>query len=253
MAGVRIMLVPSVDKRFDRDHQQTVFDQEPVARNALRIVACRKRLMLLNNLIEGMRSGKVVTERQIRAAISQSEWGRYNEEKHSTKLPKMPQNVRQQFSRYNALLCIADRRFDRAENSAGSPRTMLRRTRRPDLQSPYRLAEMDYEHALEVLEDLLQRNPGFSAFLDRPVSFGLGNAPSPDQESVPRLITSLSPYRLQDSKRWQSNRELRLSTLLASRDKVLIAMARLGQLVTRPCSRSSACEFDLPETRPQIR
>ena len=227
------MLIPSVNKRFDRDPQQTAFDQNPVARNLRRANAYQKRLMLLNNLIEGMRSGKVVTERQIRAAISQSEWGRYNEEKHSTKLPKMPQNVRQQFSRYNALLRRADRRFDEAENSAGS-RMMRRRTCRPNLQIPYRLAEGDYEHALEILEELLQCEPGVSVFLDRSVSFGLDSAPSPDQESVPRLKTSRSPHRLQDGKRGQSNRGLQLSTLLASRGKVLIAMEQLGRLVKRP-------------------
>ncbi len=247
------MPITRFDEQIDHEPQLAEVDQTTVARDVPRATSYQNRIILLNNLIQRILSSEMVTERQIRAAISQNEWDRYNEAKHSTKLPKMPKNVRQQFSRYNALLRSADRRFDRAENSAGSPRTMLRRTPRPDLQSPYRLAEMDYEHALEVLEDLLQRNPGFSAFLDRPVSFGLGNAPSPDQESVPRLITSLSAYRLQDSKRWQSNRELRLSTLLASRDKVLIAMARLGKLVTRPCSRSSACEFDLRETRPQIR
>lgn len=221
------MPIASIGKRSDPVPQRTDIDQTTVAHNAPRAISNRERVMLLNNLIEGMPSRKIATERQIRAAVTRNEWDRYNETKRSAKQPKMPKNVRQQFSRYNALLRSGDRRFDGAENSAGSS-TTLRRSRRPNLQSPYQLAERDYEHALEVLEDLLQCEPCALAFLDRPVWFGLGNAPNPDQESVPRLITSLSPYRLQDGKRWQSNRELRLSTLLASRDKLLSAMARLG-------------------------
>lgn len=227
------MLIPSVDKRFDRDSQRTECDQNPVALNVRRSNEYQRRIMLLNSLIEGMRSGKVVTERQIRAAISQNEWDRYDEAKHSATLPKVPTSVRQQFSKYNALLRRADRRFDEAENSAGS-RMMRRRTCRPDLQSPHRLAERDYEHALEILEELLQCEPRVSVFLDRPVSFGLDSALNPDQESVPRLKTSRSPYRLQNGKRWQSNRDLQLSTLRASRGKVLIAMEQLGRLVKRP-------------------
>lgn len=221
------MPVTSLGARFYRDPQPTETDQATAARDLPREMSNQRRVMLLNNLIEGIPSRNMVTERQIRAAVTRNEWDRYSEAKHSAKLPTMPKNVRQQFSRYNALLRSADRRFDAAENSASSS-VRLRRSRRPDLQSPYRLAERDYEHALEVLEDLLQCEPSASVFLDRPVSFGQDNAPNPDQESVPRLITSLSPYRLQDGKRWQSNRDLRLSTLLASRDKLLRAMARFG-------------------------
>ena len=190
-------------------------------------------MMLLNRLIKGVCSGKVITERQIRAAISRNEWDSYDQARHSTKLPKVPPNVRQQFSRYNAILRRADHRFDRAENSAGS-RMMRRRTCRPDSLSPYRLAEQDYEHALEILEELLRCEPSVSVFLDRPVSFSLDRAPNPDQESVPRLVTSRSSHRLQNGKRWQSNRDLQLSTLLASRGKVLIAMDQLGSRVKRP-------------------
>ena len=225
------MPIASLGKLSDPDPLPTDIDQINVPCDAPKAISNRDRVILLNNLIERMSSRKIVTERQIRVAVTRNEWDRFNETKRSAKQPKMPKNVRQQFSRYNALLRSADRRFDGAENSAGSS-MRLRRTRRPDLQNPYRLAERDYEHALEVLEDLLQCEPSASAFLDRPVWLGLGNAPNPDQESVPRVITSLSPYRLQDGKRWQSNRDLRLSTLLASRDKLLNSMARLGKLVT---------------------
>lgn len=221
------MPVTSLGACFYRDPQPTEVDQITVARDVPKAISHRRRVMLLNSLIEGAPSRKMVTERQIRAAVTRNEWDRYNEAKHSAKLPTMPKNVRQLFSRYAALLRSADRRFDGAENSAGSS-VRLRRSRHPDLRSPYQLAERDYEHALEVLGDLLQCDPSVSVFLDRPVSFGQDNAPNPDQESVPRLITSLSPYRLQDGKRWQSNRDLRMSTLLASRDKLLRAMVRFG-------------------------
>lgn len=219
------MPITSIEKRFDPDPQPTKVDQSSVALDVPKVISNQRRVILLNTLIDKMDSRQMVTERQIRAVVTRNEWDRYNEAKHSAKRPKMPKNIRQLFSRYSALLRSADRRFDGAENSAGSS-MRLRRTRRPDLQNPYRLAERDYEHALEVLEDLLQCEPSASAFLDRPVWLGLGNAPNPDQESVPRLITSLSPYRLQDGQRWQSNRDLRLWTLQASRDKLLRAMAR---------------------------
>lgn len=184
----------------------------------------KRRFDMLTPLIEKSYSNKMATEREIRAAVTPGEWAQYQFTKCFSKQPKMPPFMRKQFTKYNALLRSADRRVDKAENSTAAAResARIRRCHLPNYKSPYRLAERDYDQALIILQELLGCEPNAAHFLDRPVYFdNHPDAANPDQDSVPRLLDCSSPYRRREGEHYPSNSELRLSTLLASRDKLM--------------------------------
>jgi hypothetical protein len=184
----------------------------------------QRRFDTLTPLIEKYYSNKMATERESRAAVTPDEWAQYQETKCLPKPPKMPPFMREQFTKYNALLRSADRRVNRAENStAARESARISRSHLPNYKSPYRLAEQDYDHALIILEELLRCEPNARQFLDRPVYFEYDHpdTANPDQDSVPRLLNCSSPYRRREGEHYPSNSELRLSTLLASRNKLI--------------------------------
>ena len=209
-------------KRGKVNNQRTEADKTSGVHDAHKATSKQIRVDTLNDLIEKTNSGQMATEREIRAAVTEEEWAQYQGTKHLPKPPKMPPFMRQQFTKYNELLRSADRRVDRAENSTDAARAKARNSGNYlRYKSPYRIAEAEYDRALEILEELLKCEPSARNFLDRPVSFNYEQAPSPDQNSVPRLQTSKSDYRLYEGERRQTNKELRLSTLLDSRDKLM--------------------------------
>ena len=208
-------------KRISNDEYNKLAEVDRVRRacDGSKATSKQRRFDTLTHLIEKMYSSKMATEREIRAVVTPDEWMQYQDTKHLPKPPKMTPFMRQQFTKYNELLRSADRRFDRAENSTATDR--IKRNRMPIYKNPYRIAEGEYGNSLEILEELLECEPNAREFLDRPVFFDFDHATSPDQDSVPRLLTSRSPHLLREGEHYPTNKELRLSTLLASRNKLM--------------------------------
>lgn len=66
-----------------------------------------------------------------------------------------------------------------------------------------RKAEIAYEKALEILEELFSDYPSFCNFLDRPVSFHHEHCNvSPDAHGVPRLFNSRSHFAIKGQRQF---------------------------------------------------
>lgn len=67
----------------------------------------------------------------------------------------------------------------------------------------HRKAEITYERALEILEELLSDYPWLCDFLDRPVSFSHEDCNvSPDAHGVPRLFNSRSQFAIKGQRQY---------------------------------------------------
>lgn len=109
-------------------------------------------------------------------------------------MPKCPYPP--SLKRYTESVRRADYLYRRAEGAAND----LRRSKFNGLTRTERLhreAEVEYEHALEILADLLCWDPWIVTLLDRCARMDqIGGNTSPDPHGVPRLRTSPSIYAM---------------------------------------------------------
>lgn len=173
------------------------------------------RRSLLEALIGYLKDGSGVSNQDIRSAVTKNEHGAYRAELRSMQPShrKVLGGGVDGVKHYLALLGKADRLHGRAENSR-IPRLGFKFVRRRSLHEQ---AENAYEDALEALNELVSMNPGAAAFFDRPVIFKMGDEPTLDPYSMPRLNNSGSRFAL----RFQNNKQspiyrLKLKTLQAS-------------------------------------
>lgn len=150
-----------------------------------------QRHTYLLNLIQRLERGENVPTKEILRILTTDERAAFDLEVSSVSDSKMHGKTPLGLKSYVDCLQRADLLFANAQRSKPRP---LYGPKALGMQSPVRAAESAYEHALEVLEELLSRSPGFRSWLDRPVFFNDYDHPTADPESVPRLVTSRSQY-----------------------------------------------------------
>lgn len=204
-------LVPAADVVWPRapGHEMTASETERRAR--------------LQCLIAIHQSGKEAKSKDIKLAITADEWERYETEyqmlRHQLYSQGVPRHISSLFKEYNAALRKADRLASRAARGGSSAsRSVKRRHFRPIRETSLcNQAESAYEHALELLQELLELNLGIGAYLDRPARFGqIEGTATLEPNGMPRLITSRSEYALNDGKSRKTVRSLKFSTLMES-------------------------------------
>lgn len=204
-------LVPLADVVWPRapGHEMSASDAERRAR--------------LQCLIAIHQSGKEAKSKDIKLAITADEWARYEREyqmlRHQPGPTVVPRHISSLFKEYNAELGRGDRLASRAARGGSSTaRSVKRRHFRPIRETSLcNQAESAYEHALELLQELFELNPGIGAYLDRPVRFGqVEGTATLEPDGMPRLITSRSKYARNDGKSRKAERSLKLSTLMES-------------------------------------
>ena len=174
------------------------------------------RRVLLETMIASVKSSFDVSNRDLRPALTKNEYDAYLAELRSIQpsLRKLPSRLIAGIQSYVALLRKADSLHDRAENTRHVRMVGLKHFRLPSL---YQRSEGKYEHALEVLNDLVCTYPGVASLFDRPVIFKMDDEPILEPESMPRLHTSRSPFALHIKSGKQSSIfRLKLETLQAS-------------------------------------
>lgn len=174
-------------------------------------------------LIAKLQSGENVKNQDIRLAITTVECWHFDTKLFQPKLPVVPRRIYSMFKEYNAILRKADKlAWKASDGSSRPPRSVKGRHLGPiRVRSFSYQAESHYDHALELLRDLIETNPGIVVYLDRPYRFGQNeDTVTLEPEGVPRTIWSRSPYAHRSGKPKQTKRELQFSTLLESRDKL---------------------------------
>jgi hypothetical protein len=175
------------------------------------------RKALIESLIIGIQNKKSPSKHEMQQALTAEEWDKYEARVRSYwELPKLSRYAINSLQPYEKALKRADFLDARANACSGK--------RRPRFISPlYRKtplsiqADNAYERALEILQQLLEKEPGMVGCFDRPIKFDIDDlAPRPDVVSVPRRITSRSQHALHEGHAKQTMGGLKLDALQKS-------------------------------------
>lgn len=157
-----------------------------------------RRLKRLNDLLAKLNSGKNVAIRDLKNALTEDEWYKYEMVSEHSKIDNDKQ-LPDLLKIYADYLKKADFFFSRAQalrNNPNSKRDHLGRTGKARLNDK---AESEYENALLILEDFVEVNkndPNLFSWFDRDFSFeqDATNFVNADAGYVPRLKASRSKY-----------------------------------------------------------
>ncbi len=141
------------------------------------------RLAKLNDLLDRLRRGETVQNRQLRHWLSDAGYKDYegswaNVVSQRDLLGQKPSEI----ADYEALLKKATMLYNRAEST----------TRKTTAAELHAKAQTAFEQALMHLEEAMAQNPILEGWLDRHCDFGAGGNLSLDPAGMPRAITSRS-------------------------------------------------------------
>lgn len=144
-------------------------------------------------LIEKIHQRYNVKLSELKAALGKAGWNAYQEEICAMSPRPMTRQDISELTRYEDAVRLADRLYYRTGNKVSRTDSPKQRFK----QGPFRRdAEVEYDRAFEILEDLVSTRPGVARFFDRPLVFGQLGDLSHDPASAPRLNGSRSPYTL---------------------------------------------------------
>ena len=175
-----------------------------------------RRIQRLQKLIEAMKSGDDVANRDLKNVLTNAEWSAHELDIKEARYWKSEQiNIPQYLKRYVDLLKIPDLLHARTVKMKNS----YKRSRLSNK------SESAYARALEYLDDVLSIDMAYSMWLDRGCESLRDNSYasiSPDPTSVPRLYSSSSQYALGSKfSLHDAKRKIKLSTLESSLDILL--------------------------------
>jgi len=144
-------------------------------------------------LIEKVQQQYNLKSSEVKAALGKAGWNEYQEEISAMSPRPMTRQDISELTRYEHAVRLADRLYNRNGNKVS--RTVSHKQKFK--QGPFRRdAEVQYNRAFEILEDLVSTRPGVARFFDRPLVFGQLGDLSHDPASAPRLNGSRSPYTM---------------------------------------------------------
>jgi hypothetical protein len=186
--------------------QLSAIETEKIMINEIQIrTAKTSRKSLIQTYIETLENERDVPLNTMKSALTPTEWRGFRATLKIMPPRPIDRKSAQDFGDYNRRLRTADLLYGRAEGTRVRKRKTL-----------HHAAEQAYERALESLQELLGDQPGLQIFLDRAVSFDMDDAPSPDPDGVPRVVSSKSIYARHNLNREEDMRHLMIETLRAS-------------------------------------
>lgn len=206
------------------------------------------RHTFLQSLISALNENHDVSNTKVQLAVTKEQYAAFRDQLRAIQpsTRNLHNHLRDGIKRYGQLLRKADSLFERAENSRHVRMVGLKYSRG---QSLYQRAESAYEHVLEVLNDLVCMYPGVASFFDRPVIFKMGDEPTLDPISMPRLHTSRSPFALHMENSNQSPiYRLKLETLQASLTDLYGGAREIS--ISRPAWENSDIDLLPPDAVP---
>lgn len=176
-----------------------------------------ERKALLESLIAKIRGNESLSKRELKRALTTDEWDKYEfRAEYYKPSAKVPKHVIRTLQPYLVTLrkaeCL-DRRADARSRKSHLPPEAYTRGLFPKIPLCIR-AEMAYERALSILAELIDVNPEFQIYFDRPLNFKKGFDFAP--EGPPRLRTSRSPHTLHEGREKRSQRALICDALQGS-------------------------------------
>ena len=166
-----------------------------------------KRLAKLEAIVDKLRRGENVQNRQLQTWLSAEEYDQLEcEWQEQLELRSELKDKPSDLKRYEAKLREAIFNYNRAEgySSKGKHSTA---------KKFYNKSESLCEDALEILQEILHSDSTLRVWFDRDISFEVGGDLSADIVSLPRLVTSRSHEKLSDDSRLTSKQSVKLAVV----------------------------------------
>ncbi|WP_286339425.1 hypothetical protein [Ferrimonas sp. YFM] len=164
--------------------------------------------------IRKLSSGDKVTQRDLKAVLTDDEISQMNDEWEEEKsMREHKRDLWGQLGDYADMLDKADKVNNRYLKLSANPSALTK-----DKTVLFNKAQSLYEKAVERLEELLSDNGNLAECLDRTVDFSPGYEPYPSAEGVPRYCDSRSEHANREEKR--TIKDIRISALQRKFDEI---------------------------------
>ena len=166
-----------------------------------------KRLTKLETIVDKLKRGENVQNRQLQTWLSEDEYEQLEYEwQEQLELRSELKDKPSDLKRYEEKLRVATFNYNRAEgySSKGKHSTA---------KKFYNKSESLCEDALEILQEILHYDSSLRIWFDRDISFEVGGDLSADIVSLPRLVTSRSHEKLSDDSRLTSKQSVKLAVV----------------------------------------
>ena len=174
----------------------------------------QNRLAKLNLMLNELRRGKNVQNRQLQTWLSEDEYAQVDIEwQEQLEIREELKDKPDELERYEEKLKQATFYYNRAEGYSSKGKNSTAKTF-------YSTSESLCEDALEMLQDILHYNGYLRIWFDRDISFEAGSDLSADIVSLPRLITSRSNEKLRDDSRITGKQSVKLTVVERAIDSI---------------------------------
>ena len=166
-----------------------------------------KRLNKLESIVDKLKRGENVQNRQLKTWLSKEEYEQFEcEWQEQLELRNELKDKPSDLKRYEEKLKQATFNYNRAEgySSKGKHSTA---------KKFYDKSESLCEDALEMLQEILHYDANLRVWFDRDISIEVGGDLSADIVSLPRLVTSRSLEKLSDDSRLTSKQSVKLAVV----------------------------------------
>lgn len=167
----------------------------------------QKRLSKLKGIFDKLKRGENVQNRQLKRWLSEDEYAQIEAEWQEQLEIRDELKVKPtELKRYEEKLKEATFHHNRAEGYS-------RKGKHSTAKTFYNKSESLCEEALEILQEILGYDTSYRAWLDRDVSFDVGEGQSAGIASLPRLVTSRSNEKLGDDIRLSDKQSVKLNAV----------------------------------------
>jgi tetratricopeptide (TPR) repeat protein len=173
-----------------------------------------KRLERLEAIVENLKRGKNVQNRQLQTWLTEGEYAEFEQAwAEQQQLREELKDKRSELKRYEEKLKQATFYYNRAEgySSKGKHKTA---------KSFYAKSETCCEQAIEILQEIMHSNPYLQTWFDRHISFDVEDGIGAEIGSLPRLVTSRSHESLGQDSRITSKLDVKLSVVERAIDRI---------------------------------
>ena len=167
----------------------------------------QKRLSKLEGIVDTLKRGYNVQNRQLKTWLSEEEYAQLEYEwKEQLELRSELKDKPSDLKRYEKKLREATFNYNRAEGYSS-------KGRHSTAKQFYNKSESLCEDALEMLQEILHYDSTLRIWFDRDISFEVGGDLSAEIVSLPRLVTSRSHENLSDDSRLTSKQSVKLAVV----------------------------------------
>ena len=174
----------------------------------------QKRLSKLNSILEKLRRGENVQNRQLQTWLSEDEYEQIEVEwREQLELRDELSDKPDELKRYEDKVREAVFAYNRAEGYSS-------KGIRIQAKNFYAVSQSLCENALEILQEIIHADPQLQIWFDRDLDFSVGSGISADIASLPRLITSRSIERQRTDFRIVKKIDVKISVVERAIDNV---------------------------------